>query len=403
MGFLEKHRFLPALLYAAFSAMTLGILLQQIIFSLFMLAIIFSALFMRLTSADVFLSSRRMAGLLFMTIVTSALVAQYLRPIDSSVKFHWAFIAVWAISPVLLPRIDFRQLHRTMLIMSCFGMAYSCYWLLQPDEIAWAMQVGFSSYPRAEGFVSNPITHAETLLILGCWSLARMQQGHLSKIESYLVGSHLFLSALIIIVSRIRSGIIGMLVLLAVYALFSPKLRRYAWAAILLVGTASIAAFLMFGFNMASIEERLYLINKGLGMFQQHPFFGIGPDRFDEFFSPNDKVVGHPHNTLIGIAAETGIVGFSTYILLMVSLIWQLWNLRPQRPQIQNQLKNVLPEMEREYTWVWLALTSTFVMYWVFGLFDYNFADTELLIAHGLHWSLITAFAVRLRILGGAS
>ena len=401
MASMNRQQLLPIMLYAAFASMSLGILLQQILFSLFMLAVIFAGLFASLSATDVFLKSRRLPAAFFAVIVTSALFAQITRPIEGSVKFHWAFIAVWAISPILLHRLNFRHLHRTMLILSAFGLAYSCYWLLQPDELSWALKVGFANYPRAEGFVSNPITHAETLLILAAWSLARLSHDTLEKLERNLIAVHLTVSALVIIFSRIRSGMLAILILLVVYALLSPNLRRYAWFAIGVVAAVSIGAFLWFGFNLASIEERMILIHKAGEMFQQHPILGIGPDRFDEFFTSADKVTGHPHNTLIGVAVETGIIGFCVYLAMMATLLWQLWQLRPLRRETALRLAETLPEQAETYPWIWRALVSTMVIFWVFGLFDYNLVDTELLIAHGLHWSLITALYTRFRISGG--
>lgn len=398
---LMRKQLLPGMLYAAFAAMTLGIFLQQIMFSLFMLSVIFAALFSNLSSADVFLRSRATAVVFFALVVASALFAQVTRPQEDSVKFHWAFIAMWAISPVILHRINFRNLHRTMLLVSSFGLIYSCYWLLQPDELAWAMQVGFTHYPRAEGLVSNPITHAETMLILACWSLARLGYDPMAKLERRLIAYHLQLTALVIIFSRVRSGILVIVLLLLVYALLWPKLRRYALFALVTVVGLSLAAFLWFGFNLASIDERLVLIQRAVDMFQQHPILGIGPDRFDEFFTAADKVKGHPHNTLLGIAVETGMLGLAAYLALMFSLLWQLWQLRPQREEVRQKLAASLPEISASYDWIWLALTSTMVIFWVFGLFDYNFVDTELLIAHGLHWSLITAFYARIHSQGG--
>lgn len=397
----NRQHLLPALLYAAFAAMTLGILLQQILFSLFMLSVILSGLFTSMSSSDVFLRSRRWAGIFFAVVVSSALFAQIMRPTDASVKFHWAFVALWAISPLILQRLKFRHLHRTMLLISSFGLLYSCYWLLQPDEIAWALKVGFSSYPRAEGFVSNPITHAETMLLLACWSLARLVQDDLATWERRLIGLHLLLTTLVIVFSRVRSGMLALVVLLFVYALMSPKIRRRASLAILLISVAAVAAFLWFGFNVASIEERSILIRRAIDMIQQHPLIGIGPDRFDEYFTSADKVTGHPHNTLLGVAVETGLIGLTAYLALMASLVWQLWQLRPSLEGVQKALSRELPEHADQYAWVWFALTTAMITYWVFGLFDYNLVDTELLIAHGLHWSLITAIYTRFNAQGG--
>ena len=368
------------LFYASFAAMTAGILVQQITFSLFVLFSILVGLFAGLSPNEVFLKERSKGGVFFIAIVVSAILAQVMRPSDEAVKFHWAFVSFWVVTPHLMRHMSLVMMHRFAVLISCVGLSYSVWWMLRPDEMAWAAKVGLGMYPRAQGLVSNPITNAETLVILACWTLARLTRTKLDRWEAGFLIFHLMASASIIIVSRVRSGILAMLVLLVLHVLMTRQARRWLLPAVAAMIVFSAFAIAVFGFNMASIEERFALMEFNWGLFTEHWIMGIGPDRFDDF-KIEGEISGHPHNTLMGVAVETGVVGLLAYTLFMLHLTMQMVQLF--------RCEDTNPQLK----WLRSALFSSFITYWVFGLFDYNFADTELLIAYGLQWSMLTAWA----------
>lgn len=283
---------------------------------------------------------------------------------------HWAFAAFWLIPYQHGKQLNFATLHRVMLACSLPGLLWSVYWLLQPAEIAWAMKVGFSGYPRAEGFLSNPITFAEVMTVLFAWSLARLG-AQLSPRERKLILVHLVLTALIFLFSRIRVGILGIASLGVVYLLLSPKHRKACLWMLLGLGLTMIPVFLFFGFNTASISERWLLIKQSLIHLAEFPFLGIGVEGFERF-TWESGITGHPHNTLLGIATELGLPALVIYLWLM----WELL-VRIRKLPLNSDL------------FVGRALVSVFAVWWLFGIFDYNFGDTELLLLHALHWRLI--------------
>ena len=364
------------LFYGCFAAFSLGIALQQASLFLFMILQLGFAVIYGSRLHTLVAEGRRAAVLFFVAMVISAVVAHHKVPVAEQTRIHWALIAFWAITPSIGAWIRWETLHRVLLAVSVPGLIYSVIWLLQPDEMAFSQKHGFHTYPRAEGFVSNPITNAEGLVILACWSLARLTET-VGKRERRLIIGHLVLSILIIVFSRVRSGIVGLTILLAVLSFYKPRLRRLTLSVLTVIVILFPLTVSFFGFNHASIRERLTLIELNIDLFGEHPLFGIGPNKFGEPLNAGGELPGHPHNTLIGMAVEHGIMGLAFYLVFMLGMMRQLWLLHARSSSLAPP-------------WVIRALALVFLSYWIFGLFDYNFADTELLIFHSLHWGMIT-------------
>ncbi len=374
----KAHTFHCHAFYWSLASFSLGIATQQISFFLFFIAQGLLAARYGWPMGGVVQSGYRAAGSLFAWIVVSALVAQVRHPDLPAADFHWAFIAMWVVSTVLVSRISWVDLHRWLLVLSVPGLIRSILWLLQPDEIRHAMDIGFSMYPRAFGLVSNAITNAEGLVVLAGWSIARYTE-KLSVRERRLILLHIAVSVLIVALSRVRSGILGFSVLFFLAALFSNRLRRVGIIALIGTLIAAGASIAFFGFNMASIEERLDLIQSSLQLWRMYPMLGIGPDRWEAVPLGEDILVGHPHNTVLAIMVESGLIGLGFYLAFVVALLRRyFWLFKNRR------------RLERAPEWVVKALCFALVSYLVFGLFDFNFGDSELLLLHALHWGLAT-------------
>ncbi len=370
------------LFYLCFAAFSLGIFLQEGTLLLFLIFQMVVALVYRGNLGAIFGKGRRAAFLFMAAMTVSAVIAQFRMPSEGPTRIHWAFAAFWAVSPVMIAKIRWKLLYHTVLIASAPGMLYSIYWLLRPPELEHALNIGFHFYPRAAGFVSNPITNAEGLVILACWSLSRLS-GEMSVRERTWVLAHLLISVLIVVFSRVRAGLLGFSVIFLLSATFSPKLRRFALYFWLGMAVAFIGGITIFGFNTDSLKERLELINNSMTLISRNPIFGIGPNKFKHYPVEGSELALHPHNTLFGIAGESGMVGLAAYLVFMGLITSQLLRIRKRHKDIGDPLH-----------WVAQSLLFTFICYWVFGFFDYNFADSELLIFHALHWALISQLAL---------
>lgn len=372
------------LFHICFASFTAGILIQQSVhFLLFLVSM--AALFVTGWVPGTLLGKGKgAAALLFSAIFLAALLSQWRFRGHAEFAFHWALLAFWLVTPALIEKASWKGLHRLMMALSVPGLIYSFYWMLRPNEIDWAMKIGFQMFPRAEGFVSNPITNAATLILIGSWSFGRLTS-KVEHLEKVLIWVHLSLSILIVVASRVRGGIVGFLFLFVAVALFSEKMRkRSLWMAPLVI-LMFLGTWYFFGFNVASIKERITLIRHSWVLIQEFPLFGIGPDHFFSYVLDGGKLLGHPHNTLIGITAETGFVGLFAYLGFMMAVGVAMFKLFRAYRDDQGPMG-----------WVTKSLILAFGSYWVIGLTDYNFADTELLLAHAFQFA--TAIILSLKI-----
>lgn len=79
-----------------------------------------------------------------------------------------------------------------------------------------------------------------------------------------------------------------------------------------------------------AVVERMAMWQAGGNMFLSNPFFGVGIGNFDvtyNMFNAPQWIYsrGHAHNYYIHAAAETGLVGLTAYLLLVISVFVNGW------------------------------------------------------------------------------
>ncbi len=118
-------------------------------------------------------------------------------------------------------------------------------------------------------------------------------------------------------------GAVGTLVLIA--ALLAGVIpQRFTLPLLSKLGLIAIS----FKFPSAqdfSTAERLAHWIAGINMFEDHPFTGVGIGNYGAAYGPYHVTIfvnslDHAHNYYINISAETGIIGLTTFILLLVAL-----------------------------------------------------------------------------------
>lgn len=132
----------------------------------------------------------------------------------------------------------------------------------------------------------------------------------------------------VFILGKSRGGFLGMLVVAA--ALVYRSSRRFMLASILVLvlGIAFLSAPSAYFERVGSIADytqdesatgRLDAWKAGIRMFMRNPLTGIGAGCF-EFASPDYGLSRGivAHNSFITALAETGLIGFSTFIFIMV-------------------------------------------------------------------------------------
>ena len=122
----------------------------------------------------------------------------------------------------------------------------------------------------------------------------------------------------------------------------------------------------------AAARDRLAMWAAGAEMIGDRPLLGVGPGRVGELYAAYrkpgyvDESVGHLHDNLIQVAAETGVPSALAYLALVVVAFVAAWPLARDRsrPAVRAIARGALA-----------ANAALFVA----GLFEYNFGDVEVL------------------------
>ena len=381
-----NNRYLQVLFCLCLGSFFFGIAVHQAVVFIFLLIHVFRFFRHREPFGRVY-EGQRQATSLLAAILVSALFSTYAYYQGAGeISFHWAFLTFWIFDRELLKGLDWTLILKVLLVCALPGMLRSVLWLFQPDEIRWALKVGFQHYPRSFGFNGNPIVHAEGLLITVFWVLASLTGLDLGKWKKAAYAFIVFVLILITL-SRVRSAWVAFLVISLVHA-WTYKAHRKAM--ILLVGGMLLGAFgtfFLFGFNFESITERWELIQRGLTLFFKHPLLGIGPDRFPQYSPIANGLYSHPHNTIVAIAAETGVIGLICFLWFSLTMFKRITWLFFQGRKGDSPLGTVP-------VWVLRGLWYTNISFWVFGLTDYNFGSTQLLLIYTMFWGILARLPI---------
>ena len=123
--------------------------------------------------------------------------------------------------------------------------------------------------------------------------------------------------------------------------------------------------------------DRLSMLDAGLEMVSERPFFGLGPgmpERLYPIYRPlaaPRKSAPHLHNTYLQIAAEGGLISLGAYIWLIAASL--LFSYRGYRRCSRGTFEQV-PERAEE---LFLGSMLAVVGFSLAGLFEANWLDTE--------------------------
>ena len=102
-----------------------------------------------------------------------------------------------------------------------------------------------------------------------------------------------------------------------------------------LVGVQDVRGMQVTDENYAALE-RIAHWQAALDMWRDHPWLGVGFGNYEaaypEYALPKwPLALGHAHNYYLNIAAESGLLGLVTYLVLWGTALWQTWQVA-QRP-----------------------------------------------------------------------
>ncbi len=109
-----------------------------------------------------------------------------------------------------------------------------------------------------------------------------------------------------------------------------------------------------------SVLERLAHWQAGIGMFEDHPWLGVGIGNFGVAYATYAlphwyDPLGHAHNVFINFLAETGVLGLGAFGIFWLGTGWLVWRLAVQ----QNSYRRALA-LGILGTWIYLNAHSVF-------------------------------------------
>ncbi len=235
----------------------------------------------------------------------------------------------------------------------------------------------FQSSPgeRIAGFMGHYMTQAG-LLLLFCTMALSLFLFSRNKFQ-YLWGLGFLLALGVLILTLTRSAWLGLVIAASLLLfLYKPKtliIVPLALGLFFLLSPQHIRQRALSSFSLKSPvnQGRMEYINAGIKIIKDYPLFGTGPDTVDMVFqnpkyelSELAKQNVHLHNNIIQIASERGIPTLITWIIF---LIWTFISL----------LKRLDRNQVSTYPFTAAALAALCGLFTA-GLFEYNFADSEI-------------------------
>jgi len=227
---------------------------------------------------------------------------------------------------------------------------------------------------RITGFMGHWMTFSGEQLLIWCAAVpAVIVLGRRWLVPLAIVGAALILSFT-------RSAWLGAFGGFLAVALLLP--RKTLVGVVLPVGLVAAAASgliyhrVSMSFdqpNFSPDTSRLAMAVTGFHMIQDHPLFGVGPERihteFPRYYHGNDLAnfyYGHLHNNIVQIAAERGLLCLAAFLWFIFAVYADLWRM--------------LRTATSEIRWTILSAIAAVTGFLIAGFFEYNFGDSEVLL-----------------------
>jgi O-antigen ligase len=261
----------------------------------------------------------------------------------------------------ILTKVNF-----ALLISAYISCLYSFYYFFFKSPRPWV---------RISGFIGQVMTHAGLLLLFSCMALSMTL---LTKTKTrYLWGLGFLFSLVALALTQTRNSWIGLIIAASfILLLYKPKtliLVPLTVGILFLASTKWIKRRALTTFNLQSksIQQRFEYLKAGIKIIKDYPLFGTGPDTVEKVFqdpkyglSEEAKKNVHLHNNIIQTAAERGIPTLIAWIVFIILAFISLFKLQ------KNKDPTIFP-----FT---IAALAAIIGLFIAGLFEYNFADSEI-------------------------
>ena len=208
-----------------------------------------------------------------------------------------------------------------------------------------AVQAGLLHWPRSTGFNTTP-TFLSAFMLMGIPIAAYVSYDKgMTRWARRLAALTLLLSLLALFASGTRGAWIALAVMGIVAAiLIGAKYRRLVLKLFALGAAAFILLAVLFPTSAfrphSTTDERFLMWESALHIIEDYPLHGAGQNEYGLLY--NTKYIsplaqersdpgnpstghGHPHNNILKVTAEGGVLGFAAFLLLHGYILYMLW------------------------------------------------------------------------------
>lgn len=235
---------------------------------------------------------------------------------------------------VLLRWVDKDNIEGLFWLLNIMGIlicTYGIYQFFTGDLIvasSWTDKRTYGSLLRIYSTMRNPNMFAAYLTFNICYAVAYF----IKKREDVYVAINIMLSSLCLILTYSRGGFAAFVAAMLVIAIVCKEIKAWVY-----LGTMIL---LYYGYNVlehtnrtdvsaliidSSSKYRLEIWKATWSLFKENMLFGNGLGSVSKLLSySSDKLKGyiaHAHNIPLNLLAETGLIGFSAFTLLIISSI----------------------------------------------------------------------------------
>jgi O-antigen ligase len=214
------------------------------------------------------------------------------------------------------------RMNDALATYAVFGSAFALYAYLQGDSIRGRLTFGAAGHPN--------------LLAIVCFGALVCALGVRPRVvQIALIG----INGLVIINTQGRSCLVASVISVVIYFLFSIRyMTRTALLFAILLTISCTAIAVTYGHEIADEVSAVLLLNdrargvdsgftgrvaaweEAYGFFRNSPIVGMGFRTHDKYMT----TLSTAHNGYLSMLAETGIVGFTSIILLMSVCLWRV-------------------------------------------------------------------------------
>ena len=265
--------------------------------------------------------------------------------LDINASLHaWGSMA-YRFLPMFFGVMYIRKLNQIKYIMLCY-----CLGIFVENIAAYYQIVTLSTNfgTRVIGCTENPNDFANLLvLFIPAMFFMGKQIWQDSRVNKLLMLCCLC-SVISLGLTQTRGAWLALAVMIIVAAFIAKEYRKL-FIKIAAVGLASIVLLFavspafqtrvnsIFDPNMSSNLERSRIYTSSINMIKDYPVAGVGLDNFEPVFNDNyvhpeallgpkyNRRTAHPHNNMLMMLTEGGIIGFAAYAGLYTFLLYLLW------------------------------------------------------------------------------